>query len=33
MTDETTGTTLAEGDHGVAEHRAHVQEDAAAGNR
>ena len=32
MTDETTGTTLAEGDHGVAEHRAHVQEDAAAGN-
>ena len=30
--DESTVGTLTEGDHGVAEHRAHVREDAAAGN-
>src|SRR3546814_5441425 len=30
--DESTVGTLAEGDHGVTEHRAHVREDAAAGN-
>ncbi|HMN54801.1 MAG TPA: ATP-binding cassette domain-containing protein, partial [Sphingopyxis sp.] len=32
MTDEATATALAENDHGVAEHQAHVQQDAAAGN-
>ncbi len=32
MTDESTVGTLTDDDHGVAEHRAHVQEDAAAGN-
>ena len=30
--DESTVGTLTEGDHGVAEHRAQVREDAAAGN-
>src|SRR3546814_10358300 len=30
--DESTVGTLGEGDHGVTEHRAHVREDAAAGN-
>ena len=30
--DESTAATLVEGDHGVAEHTAHVREDAAAGN-
>src|SRR3990167_4184729 len=31
--DETTPATMtADGDHGVAEHRAHVRDDAAAGN-
>lgn len=32
MTDESTAAPLAEGDHGVAEHVSHVQQDAAAGN-
>ena len=32
MTDESTAGTLSDGDHGVAEHRAHVREEAAAGN-
>src|SRR5690242_19579691 len=30
--DESNAGTLTEGDHGVTEHRAHVREDAAAGN-
>ena len=32
MTDESTTGTLASDDHGVAEHKAHVREDAVAGN-
>ena len=30
--DESTAGTLTESDHGVTEHKAHVREDAAAGN-
>ena len=32
MTDQSTAGTLSDTDHGVAEHTAHVQQDAAAGN-
>src|SRR3569833_3158004 len=32
MTDDASATTMADGDHGVSEHRAHVREEAAAGN-